>query len=102
VKHLDSYIAELRHICGSLPDQRTGSNTQYRMQDIGLAAFSMFFMQHPSFLNFQRTLHKNIGQDNTQTLFGLEKIPSDNHIRKTLDGVDPSHFDEVFYCQWNS
>ena len=113
MKHLNRYIAELRHICGSLPDERTGSNTQYRMQDIGLAAFSMFFMQHPSFLNFQRTLHKNTGLDNTQTLFGLEKIPSDNHIRKTLDGVDPSLFDEIFYfianeirenngCQYNN
>jgi hypothetical protein len=67
------------------------------MADVGIAAFSLFFMQHPSFLAFQRTLHENIGQDNTQMLFGMEKIPTDNHIRTMLDGVDPKHFDQDFF-----
>jgi hypothetical protein len=67
------------------------------MVDIGIAAFSLFFMQHPSFLAFQRTLHENVGQDNTQTLFGMEKIPTDNHIRTMLDGVEPKHFDQDFF-----
>jgi hypothetical protein len=67
------------------------------MADIGIAAFSLFFMQHPSFLAFQRTLHENVGRDNTQTLFGMEKIPTDNHIRNMLDGVDPKHFDQDFF-----
>mgnify|MGYP003599987546 FL=1 len=62
-----------------------------------MAAFSMFFMQQPSFLAFQRTLHETIGKDNAQTLFNMEKIPSDNHIRKMLDGVDPTHFESNFF-----
>lgn len=97
MKHLEGYIAELRDMCAAIPDSRTGKNTQYRIGDIGLAAFSLFFMQHPSFLEFQRTLHQNVGQDNTQTLFGMEKIPSDNHIRNILDGVKPDHFDDMFF-----
>jgi hypothetical protein len=80
-----------------MDDKRCGANTRYSMADIGMAAFSLFFMQHPSFLAFQRTLHENRGQDNTQTLFSMEKIPSDNHIRNMLDGVSPSHFDDVFF-----
>ena len=91
-------MATLRQTCGSLPDKRTGGNSRYSMTDISMAAFSMFFMQHPSFLDFQRTLHENTGQDNTQTLFGLGKIPTDNHIRKMLDGVEQAHFEQSFFA----
>ena len=80
-----------------MSDKRSGTNTQYSIEDIGMAAFSMFFMQHPSFLAFQRSVHENVGKDNTQTLFGMEKIPTDNHIRKMLDGVNPAHFDKNFF-----
>ena len=80
-----------------MEDKRSGTNSRYPMADIGMAAFSLFFMQHPSFLAFQRTLHENVGRDNTQTLFGIEKIPSDNHIRKVVDGVSPEHFEEDFF-----
>jgi hypothetical protein len=97
VKQLEKYIAQLRESCASIDDKRSGANSRYSMADIGMAAFSMFFMQHPSFLAFQRTLFENTGQNNLQTLFGLEKIPSDNHIRKMLDGVLPEHFEKNFF-----
>ena len=95
--HLEKYIAQLRESCASMRDKRSGANGHYSMTDIGMAAFSMFFMQHPSFLAFQRMLHENTGRDNTQTLFGMEKIPSDNHIRNMLDGVPPEHFEQNFF-----
>ena len=97
VKHLEKYIAHLRQSCATMDDKRVGANSRYSMADIGIAAFSMFFMQHPSFLAFQRTLLENAGRDNTQTLFGMEKIPSDNHIRNMLDGVAPEHFEQDFF-----
>src|SRR3954470_12211497 len=36
------------------------------------------------------------GWSNCQTLFGLDKIPSDNHVRTLLDPVSPDHFHPVF------
>ena len=60
------------------------------MADFGLSAFAMFFMQSASFLSFQRTLEKGHGRSNCQTLFGIEKIPSDNYIRDKLDDAAPS------------
>ena len=60
------------------------------MADFALSAFAMFFMQSASFLSFQRTLEKGRGRSNCQTLFGIEKIPSDNYIRDMLDGADPA------------
>jgi hypothetical protein len=54
VERLERYIAALRERCGQLPDKRSGRNTRYGMADIGLSAFSVFFMQSPSFLAHQR------------------------------------------------
>jgi len=71
-------------------------NTTYGIGDIGMAAFSVFFMQSPSFLAHQRRLEEGQGRSNCQTLFGLDRIPSDNHIRALLDPVSPDHFHPVF------
>ena len=59
------------------------------MTDAGLSAFSVFFMQSPSFLDFQRTMQETQGKNNAQTLFGVFQIPTDNHIRSLLDAVEP-------------
>jgi len=96
VERLEGYITALRERCGELPDKRSGSNTRYSMADIGLSAFSVFFMQSPSFLSHQRALAENCGQSNAETLFGMTTIPSDNHIRQMLDGAPTDHFDPIF------
>src|SRR4051812_18845804 len=44
----------------------------------------------------QRRLEEGQGRSNCQTLFGLDQIPSDNHIRALLDPVSPDHFHPVF------
>lgn len=61
-----------------------------------MAAFSVFFMQSPSFLAHQRALNEGRGRSNAQTLFGMTQIPCDNHIRQMLDGAPPKHFDGLF------
>src|SRR3954467_6399725 len=96
MKMLDRLIGALRGCCHSLPDLRQGGDTRYTMADIGLSAFSLFFLQSPSFLAHQRRLEEGQGRSNCQTLFGLDKIPSDNHIRALLDPVSPDHFHPVF------
>ena len=96
MERIDRYITVLRKRCDELPDKRTGSNSRYTMSDLGVAAFSVFFMQSPSFLAHQRTLEDGQGRSNARTLFGMTAVPSDNHIRQMLDGVPTDHFDEVF------
>ncbi|AEO47314.1 hypothetical protein F11_04220 [Rhodospirillum rubrum F11] len=83
---LEGYITALRDRCAVLPDRRTGSNGRYTMADIGLAAFSMFFMQSPSFLAHQRSLAEGPGRgrSNAHTLFGMTALPSQsNRFRLT-------------------
>jgi hypothetical protein len=95
-----SKVERLRQVFGAFPDPRTGDNTKYSMEDIGSAAFSVFFTQSPSFLACQKDMQRAKGQSNAQSLFKIEEIPCDNHIRETLDGVWPEHlfplYDEVF------
>lgn len=86
----------LRATFETFTDRRRGKNTRYSMVDAALSAFSVFFMQSPSFLDYQRTMQETQGKNNAQTLFGVHQIPTDNHIRNLLDGVEPSAVHPVF------
>jgi hypothetical protein len=66
------------------------------MGSIGMAAFSVFFMQSPSFLAHQRQFEAGHGRSNCTGLFGIAKIPSDNHIRTMLDPAPPALLHPVF------
>lgn len=79
-----------------LPDQRVGDNKFIAMKDIGLSAFSVFFTQSSSFLEHQRLMSKRQGKCNADSLFNIDYIPSDNHIRNLLDPVLPSEVFSVF------
>jgi hypothetical protein len=98
VNALEARIAALGTVCASLPDRRKGPLPAgaYTMADIGLSAFSLFFMGSPSFLAYQRTLAEGQGRSNCQTLFGISAIPSDNYIRQMLDGAPTAAFDPLF------
>lgn len=81
----------------SLPDYRKpNNNKRYEISNAALAAFSVFFMQSPSFLAHQRDMHQRKGKDNVASLFRVENIPSDNQIRTLLDRVRPDHFQADF------
>jgi hypothetical protein len=92
---LEQLLSGLKDVCAGFPDARTGAVT-YSMADIGLSAFSLFFMQSESFLSHQRSLEEGRKMSNCQTLFGMERIPTDNHIRGMLDPVDPAQLQPAF------
>lgn len=82
-------LAHFRSVIKEFPDKRTGDNTRYSIEDAALGAFSVFFTQSPSFLAFQDAMQKTKGKSNAQTLFEMQQIPCDNHIRDLLDVVHP-------------
>jgi hypothetical protein len=65
-------------VCAALPDKRRGRNRQFVMADIGMAAFSVFFMQCPSFLAHQRQLLEGQGRSNCHRPFQMTNIPCDH------------------------
>ena len=93
---LDSLLGSLRGCLDRFSDKRRGMNATYSIGDIGMAAFSVFFMQSPSFLAHQRQLEEGHGRSNCASPFGIAKIPSDNHIRDMLDPPAPALLRPVF------
>lgn len=100
LRRLDHLIGSIRKRMGAFYDRRTGKNKKYTMEDIALSAFAVFYTQCPSFLAGQKAMEQNKGRSNAQTLFQIQKIPCDNHIRDTLDEVAPEElyplYDEIF------
>ncbi len=92
----DRIISYLRETFSQLPDRRVGSNLHYSITNIALSAFSVFFMQSPSFLDFQRQMGRRKGTHNAASLFGVKEIPTDNHIRSVLDAVPAERLHSVF------
>lgn len=66
------------------------------MADIAMAGFATFFMQSPSFLARQKALARGRGGSNCQTLFAMDRIPTDNHIRTMLDAAPPEALFAMF------
>jgi hypothetical protein len=101
-----SFIALLdylnRAIVG-MKDPRQDSNaTKYSLGDAVLGAFSLFFMQSESFLEYQRHIDSNQGESNAQTLFGMIKIPTVPQIRNILDGISATSLSSVFNCVYQA
>jgi hypothetical protein len=93
---LDQLIDGFKSQCAAFPDLRRGENTVYDMADVGMAAFATFFMQSPSFLAQQTALARGRGTSNCQTLFQMDRIPTDNCIRSLLDSVPPERLFPMF------
>ena len=92
VEHL---LTGLKDLCGAFPDKRKSEGV-YSMADIGMSAFSLFFMQSESFLEYQRALEERQATSNCHSLFGMTKIPTDNHIRAMLEPVHSSYLQGAF------
>lgn len=91
---LDAFVQRLKS--KKLTDKRTGQNVQYEVNDAAQGAFAIFFMQSGSFLAGQRHLRQAKGKSNAETVFKVERIPTDTHIRNLLDPVNPSEFSEEY------
>lgn len=86
-----------------MSDPRQASNSQrYSLSDTVLSAFSVFFMQCESFLEYQRQMQSRRGKDNAQTLFGLLRIPTMPQIRNILDEIEAGKLFAVFSWVYQS
>lgn len=86
---LEALLDGLRQACGSFPEMRQWRPDNLPITDIGMAAFSLLFMQSESFLSHQLRMEQGRNASNCKALFGIERIPSDHHIRDVLDQAPP-------------
>jgi hypothetical protein len=60
----DSLTGAVASVFDAQPDGRQQEKVSYSLSDAGLAALSVFFMQSPSFLAYQRDMEKRKGTSN--------------------------------------
>ncbi len=85
-KHLsaDALFRLVRSGFANSPDYRR-SDTEISLTDALMSAFAMFSLKSPSLLAFD----KERAEGNLHTIYGMERVPCDTHMREILDPASP-------------
>jgi hypothetical protein len=85
-KHLsaDALFGLVRSSFATIPDDRR-SDTDIALTDALMSAFAMFSLKSPSLLAFD----KERAEGNLGTIYGMQHVPCDTHMRERLDPVWP-------------
>ena len=79
-----------------IDDPRQTGKVEYALHDCLMSALAMMVFQDPSLLSFQRRMQDRMQSSNLKTMFAVDKIPSDDVLRKTLDAVPTQLIHPVF------
>jgi hypothetical protein len=92
-KHLsaDALFRLVRSGFAPIPDYRL-SETDISLTDALMSAFAMFSLKSPSLLAFD----KERAEGNLHTIYGIERVPCDTHMRERLDPVSPESLRPLF------
>jgi hypothetical protein len=92
-KHLsaDALFGLVRNGFAHIPDYRL-REPDIALADALMAAFAMFSLKAPSLLAFD----KERVEGNLHTIYGIERVPCDTHMREILDPVSPKWLRPVF------
>jgi len=92
-KHLsaDALFGLVRSGFANIPDYRL-SDPDISLTDALMSAFAMFSLKSPSLLAFDRER----AEGNLETIYGIERVPCDTHMREILDPVSPEWLRPVF------
>jgi hypothetical protein len=83
-------------VFGRIDDRRQSGKVDFTLHDCLMSALAMMFFQDPSVLSFQRRMQERMHCNNLKTMFGVEAIPSDAVLRKTVDLVDTANINPCF------
>src|ERR1700704_636808 len=92
-KHLsaDALFRLLQNSFDPIPDHRL-AETEISLTDALMSAFAMFSLKAPSLLAFD----KERAEGNLHTIYGIQRVPCDTHMREILDPVSPQWLRPVF------
>ena len=76
-------------------DPRTGIS-EIELKDFLLSAYAIFAFKYPSLLSFQNDMEDEKKFYNLKSLFKVERIPSNTHLRDIMDLLDYKQFRVVF------
>lgn len=90
---MDGELAKARKLFEKIPDNRAG-NIVYRLSDIFMSGLAMFSLKYESLLNFDQ--QTAMERANLKTVFGVEEVCSDTHLRRVLDSQVPDPIRDSF------
>src|SRR5437870_2214349 len=92
-KHLsaDALFHVVRSGFANIPDPRC-EDADISLTDALMSAFAMFSLKAPSLLAFD----KERAEGNLHTIYGIQRVPCDTHMREILDPVSPKWLRPVF------
>src|SRR5438132_3551967 len=92
-KHLsaDALFRLVQNGFDAIPDYRL-ADTEIALTDALMSAFAVFSLKSPSLLAFD----KERAEGNLETIYGIERVPCDTHMREILDPVSPEWLRPVF------
>src|SRR5437870_2398471 len=92
-KHLsaDALFHVVRSGFADIPDPRC-ADVDISLTDALMSAFAMFSLKAPSLLAFD----KERAEGNLHTIYGIQRVPCDTHMREILDPMSPKVLRPVF------
>src|SRR5215468_9722995 len=87
----DALFHLVRSGFATIPDSRCDDG-DISFTDALMSAFAMFSLKAPSLLAFD----KERAEGNLHTIYGIERVPCDTHLREILDPVSPKWLRPVF------
>src|SRR5216683_850110 len=92
-KHLsaDAFFDLVRSGFANIPDPRT-AEVDISLTDALMSGFAMFSLKSPSLLAFE----KERAEGNVHTIYGIQRVPCDTHMREILDPISPKALRPVF------
>ena len=88
----DALFSLVRSGLAMISDHRVG-NTEISLTDAMMSAFGMFSLKCPSLLQFDQQQRAN---ENLQSVYKIDRVPSDTQMRTIVDPVDPEALRPVF------
>ena len=74
-----------------IPDDRA-ADADMSLTDALMSAFALFSLKSPSLL----AVDKERTEGNWHTIYGIQRVPCDTHMREILDPVSPESLRPVF------
>src|SRR5919202_4244558 len=87
----DALFGLVRNGFAHIPDYRA-SDVDITLPGVLMSAFEMFSLKAPSLLAFD----KERAEGNLNTIYGIQRVPCDTHMRAILDPVSPKVLRPVF------
>ncbi len=97
-KHLNftTLRQKLSAVFRNIPDWRQQKKMVISIHDAMMSGFACMYFQDASLLQFQKRMQEDQHRNNLNTLFAVDQIPSDTHMRDVIDAVDSDYFRPIF------